>query len=239
MLALENKATLISGEHSPQVVVRAQPFGGAVRILNPDNLLAQVGNFNFDSEQSRSEQDFRIFVHPSSWQTVREYCLRNLGPEDESDLESDPSRELVEEFNDTLGINLKPAQYTIEPVRILVENESAPTENLRAYGNPTARIYRIYEVQIHDPSLWHIMLTNNEAYTSKVLRQMALDDAQKGGRGRANGMLVAPIEEIRAAYLSIPPEMRGARLSFKNTLLAGNVATVLDGIAIPKYQRAR
>jgi hypothetical protein len=239
MLALENKATLVSSDEEIQVVVRAQPFGGAIRILNLNRFLTQVGSFNFDSERSRSEQDFRVYIQPSTWEAVREYCLRKLGQEDDRDLESDPSRELVEEFDEALGIQLKPDQYTMEPVKTVVEHESTPTKNVHAPGHPTARIYRIYEVQIHDPALMRMMMTDSETHPSRVLRRLAVDDTRKGGRGRANAMLVAPVEEIRNTYLAILPEMRGTRLPFENTLLAGNVAAVLEGIFVPKYRHSR
>jgi hypothetical protein len=170
---------------------------------------------------------------------VREYCVLNLIQEDSPDLESDPSRELEEEFNDTLGIQLKPDQYGIEPVKIVIENNPAPTANLRAPGKLTARIYRIYEVSILDLSLWQRMMVNSETHPEPVLRRQALDDVQRKGRGRANAMLVAPVKELRNAYLRIPPEMRGERLPFKNSLLAGNVAAVLDDIFVPKFQEYR
>ncbi|MEJ2707204.1 MAG: hypothetical protein P8074_06285 [Anaerolineales bacterium] len=238
MLALEHKATVIPGASELQVAVKAQPFGGAIRISNLGEFIKQIGDFNFDSQLSQFEQDFRGYIQPSNWEAVREFCLRNLGDEDSRDLDSDPSRELVEEFNDTLGIQLQPHQYTLAPVTIVVENEPAPTTNLRASGNPTARIYRIDEVQIHDPNLARKMMANSKAHPGEVLQRLALADAQKGGRGRANAMLVAPVEEIRSAYLGIPPERRGAQLPFKDSFLAGNVAAVLEGIFVPKYRYA-
>jgi hypothetical protein len=235
MLALEKKATMVSGDKGFQVTVRAQPFGGAIRILNLKRFLTHVDSFNYDSERSHSEQDFRVYIRPSTWEAVREYCLRNLGQEDNPDLESDPSRELVEEFDDTMGIQLRPDQYTVDPIRTVVESLSIPAANMHATGNPTARIYRIYEVRILDPSLWRMMMTYSEMHPCQVLRRLAIEDARDGGQGRANSMLVAPVEQIRDAYLAIPPEMRGTQLSFENTLLAGNVAAVLDGIFLPKY----
>ena len=236
MLALEHKATVIPGNGELQVVVKAQPFGGAVRILNPSEFINHAGGFNFDSGRSQSEQDFRVYIRPSNWDAVREFSLRNLALEDSPDLECDPSRELVEEFTDTLGIQLQPHQYTIAPVSIVVENEPAPTTNVRAAGNPTARIYRIDEVQIHDPNLARKMMTNSEAHPSQVLQRLALADAQKGGPGRANAMLVAPMGEIRTAYLGIPPQRRGVQMTFNESLMAGNVAAVLKDVFVTKYR---
>ena len=239
MLALEHKATLAPGDADSQVVVKAQPFGGAIRIINLERIDALVGGFNFDSERSRSERDFRIYIRPSSWEAIREFCLRNMGQDAGPDLEIDPSRELVEEFDDALGIQLTPPQYMLKPAGVVVENEPSPTANLRAAGNPTARIYGIDEVQIQDPAIVQLMMTNSSTHAPEVLRRLALDDARKRGRGRANGMLVAPIEQIRAAFLSIPPEERGEPLPFENTHLEGNVAAVLEDVSVPKYQYVR
>jgi hypothetical protein len=52
-------------------------------------------------------------------------------------------------------------------------------------------------------------------------------------------MFVVPIRELTEAYLRISPEMRAERLPFKNSLLAGNVAAVLDDIFVPKYHEYR
>jgi hypothetical protein len=71
------------------------------------------------------------------------------------------------------------------------------------------------------------------------LKTLALDDARKGGKGRANAMLAVPIEELRASYLKLSPEMRGERIKYKQTHLAGNVAAILDGVSVPKYQHYR
>src|SRR5689334_22995355 len=75
MLALERKATAHESENGPVVKVKSQPFGGAVRILDLRGLRDLIGDFHFDSERSRSEQDFRIFIRPADWSTVREFCI--------------------------------------------------------------------------------------------------------------------------------------------------------------------
>src|SRR5688500_5254820 len=71
MLALERKATLLQDESGHGVEVIAQPFGGAIRLLDPKALRDLIGDFHFDSEESRSEQDFRIFIRPSAWEGVQ------------------------------------------------------------------------------------------------------------------------------------------------------------------------
>src|SRR5512138_2014965 len=84
MLALERKATLHETENGRIVQVKSQPFGGAIRILNVGAIYDLIGDFHFDSEQSRSEQDFRIFIGPSSWPVLREFCIQQLSRVDNS-----------------------------------------------------------------------------------------------------------------------------------------------------------
>jgi hypothetical protein len=59
---LERKATL----REDKVEVKSQPFGGAIRILDLDTIHDMIGDFHFDSERSRTEQDFRLFIRPST-----------------------------------------------------------------------------------------------------------------------------------------------------------------------------
>ena len=235
MLALEHKASVTRADVGDQISLGAQPFGGAIRILNARRLISLIGSFNFDSQKSRSERDFRVYIHPSSWVVLRDFCLQDMIGATGTDLEIDPTRELVEEFEDALGVQLKPDQYALQPFGIVVENEPVPSANLRAEGIPTARIYRVFEVRILDRSLGQMMLANSQAHPGHVLRTQALEDARRGGQGRANAVLVAAEEEIRAALLNVPPEQRGLPLPFASTLLEGNVAAIFKDICVPRY----
>src|SRR5262249_53338707 len=93
ILALERKATLMK-QADNGVKVRAQPFGGAVRLGNADSLLDLISDFQFDSERSQSEQDFRILIRRADWATVKAFCLQHLQHVDDPVLEADPCREL-------------------------------------------------------------------------------------------------------------------------------------------------
>jgi hypothetical protein len=237
MLALEHKATLVTGNGEPKVEMRVQPFGGAVRIANPDHFLNVVGEFNYDSQRSREEQDFRVYISPGSWDAVREFCRDNLLEADHSLLDSDPTRELVEEYQDTLGIDLQPHQYSISPVGMVVENEPAPSGNIRAESSPTVRIYRVDQAQIMDPDLCQVMVRNSMEHPAMVLRRKAENDYENGGKGRANAIFTAPLEEITSLYRKLEPEKRGDILLFGGTVLAGNIAAILDNVPTPKYQQ--
>lgn len=233
MLALERKATL----HGTQVDVKSQPFGGAIRILDVDAIHDLLGDFHFDSGHSRAEQDFRLFIRPSSWPMLREFCIQHLGLVDDPILEAEPARELIEEFADALEINLKPEQYVSKPVATLVEAEAAPTENIHAQGAPTARVYRVFEATILDAALIDAMLMNSASHSDQDLSELALNDARNGGRGRATAMLVLPLKRISAHYVTLSPDERNTPISFEQHRLCETIPAALAAIPVPKYQR--
>ena len=237
MLALERKATLHEAESGHTVEVKSQPFGGAIRILDLDAIHNLIGDFHFDSERSRSEQDFRIFIRPSSWSMLREFCIQHLSRVDDPILETDPARELVEEFADALKLNLKPGQYISKPVATVVENEAAPTENIHTKGIATVRVYSIFEATISDASMIETMLKNSGSISHEELYELVLKDAQNGSKGRANAVLALPLKRITAVYLATPPKERNAPILFEENRLDETVPVVLEGITVPKYQR--
>jgi hypothetical protein len=236
MVALEHKATLHAVAGVRQVLVRAQPFGGAVRILHFSGLHERVQGFHFDSTQSRDEADFRIFIQPTDWPAVRAYCLRELNQAGDSDLDADPARELVEEVEDALGGKIYPSQYRLKPLWTVLEDRPAPSGNVRAAGVPTVRVYRAFEALIVDPALCRLMLESSERVSGAALREMAMQEARRGGRGRANAVFAAPLGRLQGAYLALPPVERARPLPFAGTLLEGSVAAVLDGVDVPTYR---
>ena len=236
MLALERRATLHETEKGRVVEVKSQPFGGAIRILDLNAICDLIGEFHFDSEQSRSEQDFRIFIRPSDWSTVREFCIKHFNRVDDPILETDPGRELAEEFADVLKINLKPHQYFHKPAATVVEDDPAPTENVHAQEYPTARVYRIFEAHLSDTSLANTIMTDSARLSHQDLCELALEDSQNGGMGRANAILALPMKLISDVYLAMSPEERNAPISFEENRLDETVPVVLDGITVPKYR---
>ena len=233
MLALERKAAL----RETKVEVKSQPFGGAIRILDLEAIHDLIGDFHFDSERSRTEQDFRLFIRPSSWSVLREFCVHRLSHDNDPILETDPTRELVEEFADALKINLQPEQYASKPVATVVENEASPTENIHANGYPTVRVYRIFEVFITYTALAYALLKNSESISHKRICELALKDARTGGKGRANAVLVLPLKDITNAYLAVSPKERNSPIFIKKNRFDETVPTVLEGITVLKYQR--
>jgi hypothetical protein len=237
MLALERRATVRKTKSGPVVDVKSQPFGGALRIKNLSKVRNLIGAFHFDSEHSRAERDFRILIRPSDWSTVREFCIQHLNRMDDPILETGPERELAEEFADALNTSLKPDHYTHRPLAIVVEGTPAPTGNIYARGIPTARVYRVFEAHISDTSLACAMMTSSESHSDQDLHDLALQDAQNGGRGRANAILALPLKRISAAYQTMRPEERNAPIFFEKNRLDETVVTVLEGIDAPRYQK--
>jgi hypothetical protein len=237
MLALERKATLLDSENGPVVDVKSQPFGGAIQILDPGALQRKIGDFHFDSEESRAEQDFRIFIRPAHWEAVRAFCMRHFNQPNDPVLEADPTRELAEEFEGTLGINLNRDQYIYQTVGMIIEDNPSTTEYIHARGYPTARIYRIFEARVLDPSLASAMIENSERCSEQDLRERALQGSHNGGPGRANAVLTIPFEEIHAFYVSILPDARNKPIWFQNHQLDETVAAVLERVPVPKYRR--
>jgi len=237
MLALERRATVHRTERGPVVEVKSQPFGGALRIRNLSTLRGLIGDFRFDSEKSRVERDFRILIRPSDWSTVREFCIQHLNRMDDPILETGPERELAEEFADALNTSLKLDHYTHRPLAIVVEGTPAPTGNIHARGIPTARICRVFEAHISDTSLACAIMTSSESHSDQDLHDLALQDVQSGGSGRANAILALPLKRISAAYQAMRPEERNAPIYFEKNRLDETVVTVLEGINAPRYQK--
>lgn len=237
MLALERKATVIHGGDAPNVRVQAQPFGGAVRILDPRHLRELIGEIRYDSERSRAEQDFRILIPPSRWDAVKDYCLRHLGNRQAAGLEALPDRELTEEFAETLHVNLRSDQYTARPLGFVIEDNPLPTENAYALGILTVRLYRIFEVQVVDVALCQSMIAASQQHSDRDLRRLARENLEHGGRGWANSILTLPLESVTKAYLALASEVRFRRMIVENHEVDESVLAVLENVDVPQYQR--
>lgn len=233
MLALERIATL----RDNKVEVKNQPFGGAIRILDLDAIHDLIGDFHFDSQRSLTEQDFRLFIRPSSWPVIREFCIQRLNRENDPILETDPTRELVEEFVQALKIHLQPEQYASKSVVTIVQNKATPTENIYAKSIHTVRVYRIFETTITYPALVDAMLKNSECLSQKQLCELAQEDARNGGKGRANAVFVLPLKALTDTYLALSLKERNSPIFLGENRFDETVPAVLEGITVQKYKR--
>ncbi len=234
MLALERQGTM---QEDGSIKVRGQPFGGGIHILNPTPLQRIIGKIQYDSERSKNEQDFRILIPPSKWELIKEYCLRHLKDEEDIDLETEPDRELTEEFFETIKVKLNPGQYTVQPQGFVIENNPVRSENAHARGQLTVHLYRIYEVQILDPVLSRILLTISQMYADQDVAALAQQDADNYGKGRFNTVLTLPLDSVMDAYLALPPEARYREITVDQHVLDESVLAILPGVEVPQYQR--
>ena len=234
MLALERQATVLDDGN---VNVRGQPFGGGIHILNPTPLQKIIGKIQFDSEQSKNEQDFRILIPPSKWDLIKDYCLRHLKDEEDIELETEPDRELTEEFFETIKVKLNPGQYTVQPQGFVIENNPVRSENFHARGQLTVHIYRIYEIQIVDAMLCRIMLTISQLYSDQEVAAMAQQDFENYGKGRFNTILTLPLDGVTDSYLALAPEARYKEITVDQHLLDESVLAILHDVDVPEYQR--
>ena len=236
MLALERKATVLK---DGSVSVESQPFGGGIRILNPAPLQKIIGRIQFDSERSKQEQDFRILIPPSKWEQIKEYTLHHLELDDEDDieLESGPDRELTEEFMETINVKLNPGQYIVQPLGFVIENTPVQSKNDYSRGQLTVHLYRVFKVEMTDPILSKIMFGISQLYSDQDLRELALQDFEHGGLGRANTILTLPLDTVRDAYLALPPAERYQKIVIEDHELDESVLAILEGVDVPQYQR--
>lgn len=236
-VALERRATLRETQGGYAADIRSQPFGGAIRIRDLNAVRDLIGDFHFDSVRSREQQDFRVFIRPSSWPALREFCYQHITRDHDTVLETDPKRELAEEFEGALGINLKPEQYTFIPLATFDQSEATPTTNICATGYPTVRIYRLFEVSIKDSAVVDILLENSRSTSDQSLFGLALEDAQNGGKGRASAVLALSWKHLHEVYRAIPPDQRTSPVLFRRDILDGNVSLILENMSVPRYRR--
>jgi hypothetical protein len=232
MLALERKATVLN---DGSVNVRAQPFGGGVKILHSKSLQGIIGDIQFDSERSKQEQDFRILIQSTQWDAVKQYCLLHLQDPNDLQLESAPDRELVEEFEETMGVELKPIQHSVQPMGFVIEDNPVWTENWYARGFLTVRIYRTYKVKIVDVNLCQTLMDTSQRVSDEMLGKQALENEN----GRANSVLALPLERVRQAFLALLPERRFANINVDNHKLDESVLVVLMDVDVPQYERIK
>jgi len=236
ILALERVATLRQIQGKVKVTVTAKPFGGAVRIINPQALRISIGNFQYDSKRSRRERDFRILVKPESWGKLKDICCEHLKNPEKGILDTNPERELTEEFEDTIHVSISRDQYQIIPRGMSIEAMPVETNNVRAAGIPTVRIYFLYEAWITDPIIINRMLTNSRQYTDEDLQNQAQQDAQHGGKGRANATLTLKHDDLIGLYRSLNLGMQDELICFEGHLIENNVLAILDEVAQTRYK---
>ena len=235
MLVLERTGTVRASHGRYTASVRAKPFGGGLRINGPGVLRAEVGEFNYDSHRSLVEKDFRIFINPTNWDSLKRFCWRHLQKPGEV-LESSPRRELVEEFRDTLKTDIKPEQYHLKWSKIVVEDDPIRTGSPRSTGSLTTGIYSIHEMQVLDAYIIADLIESSTSRSNQDLGEEAEKDYQKGGRGRANAVLALDYENLVEVFNKLPKAPNHAITQVWGNDLESNVLALIDEVESNKYQ---
>ncbi|MEP6895586.1 MAG: hypothetical protein ABI986_08270 [Chloroflexota bacterium] len=228
MLALERTATLRKVDGQPEITIRAKPFGGAVQITDPQALQKLIGDFQYDSERSHQEMDFRILIQPSAWEKVKQICHEHLDITKLVILDPSPERELTEEFEDTLRVLISQSHYQLEPLGIHIEDLPRETENVRAQGIPTVRLYYLFAARIESPEIIARLLANHQQHSDKDLENIAQADALRGGKGRANAILILGLNELKSALKSAAIDKAGELIDVAGHQLSRNVLVILE-----------
>jgi hypothetical protein len=237
MLAFERTATLIGDQKEAEVIVRAKPYGGAVLLTDPQKLRHKIGDYRYDSDRSQHEHDFRIQVHPGAWGTVKNICWQHLKNRDGGILDSNPERELVEEFMDTLHIQASGEQFLVKSTGLAIQDMPVETTNTRAIGQPTVRVYYLFNAWVQDPEMIERMLMKSRQFSDEDLKELAWQDKRHGGRGRANAILTLGLEQLISAYQSLPLDSRSRPIDYNGHRLDMNVLAILPEIEQLVYTR--
>jgi hypothetical protein len=171
------------------------------------------------------------------WQAVKRVCVEQFNQNQGPIFETDPNRELVEEFFDTLHIYLTPNQIFTYQGEIIIEEHPSSSHNTRALGYPTVRVYNVYENWIKDTQIIEMILENSRSITNIKLKEMALSDAKNGGSGRENAVVALPYTELVEFLSRLPIEKRIKRVAYKGHIISPSVFAILEGIANPKYRK--
>jgi hypothetical protein len=194
----ECKATVEIKEGKERAVVQLQPIGGASLLKDPQKLLQNLGRFNFDSEESKRDQDFRIFV--ADWNKVAKFCHKHFLEPGNAVLECDPRREIEEELEETLGGKVSPDQYNLSWLGINTQEEALASARMGQNQAKTKRIFNLFEAKICDPALESRILQAALDTDPQALIEKARAKALSGkGKGKASALIAVPKEALDLA----------------------------------------
>ena len=72
----------------------------------------------------------------------------------------------------------------------------------------------------------------------KNSRRLALEDSRDGGRGRANSILILPLNLVLESYLALPLDIRHQKIVIDNHKIDESVLAILSEVDVPEYERA-
>jgi hypothetical protein len=229
MLILERKATVTDHARPHDVQVRAQPLGGASEILDPAALREHIGHLHYDSEESAEKRDFRILIRASEWEDLQRFVAHCFLHPGHSPFETEPHREVAEELENTLGLEITPSFFQTRAISPLVQNEPTSGCAPSSGQKQTVRLYHIHNVEITHAPLVRAILRQSREMTDEKLAEQARRDLQSGqlDSGRANAPLALPLEAMLEEIQQSPGELSRSILQIAGREMYENVLAVL------------
>jgi hypothetical protein len=167
-------------------------------------------------------------INPDQWEKMKEICRDHLNFEEDGIINSSPVRELTEEFEDSLGVRITSDDYHLTSRKMLVEEKLTKTENVNAMGIPTKRTYYLFDAMLTDLRIIKMMIDNDALYSDLDLRNMANEDARRGGKGRANAVLTLSLDKLTELYRSSRKGSGESNIMYEGHQLDGNLPAILD-----------
>jgi hypothetical protein len=203
MLVLERKCSAeIKDNGELKTILNCQPLGGASVLKNPQALAVLIDGFNYDTEKSKKEGDFRIQARPADWPRIRDFCVENFSNPALGAVEVGIQRELQEELQEALSIDVNPAAYKSRNTGIVIQQEAAQSERLGVSGAPTCRVFNVHDVEITDEALIRALLHSSASVSNEYLITAAHEKAAASPKHQAKvtAMLTLPRAEVEAAF---------------------------------------
>jgi hypothetical protein len=197
-----------------QQVAQLQPLGGACQLIEPETLWQLTKGFNFDSDKSRRESDFRLFVRAGQWDLIKEFLEKEFARPADGAVASDIKRELVEEIEEALRYQLRGEfGYLAWPMGTVVQGEAQKTLRSGMVGVETKRVFKIYDVEILDARLVDMLLTGARPLAKQML-DVACEKAlaSPDGKGRVTSLaLMRDVDMRDHQTFHDPNALRGFR----------------------------
>jgi hypothetical protein len=226
MLVLERKAVAEITSSGMKEKLQAQPLGGASRLVDPSALGRVVGQFNYDSAESKSEGDFRIQIRPEDWPRVRDFCVKHFMVPSTGVIEANPERELAEELGDSLDIEVDPTGYCTRNLGIVLRGATS-TDRVGVSGQQTVRAFNIYHVEITEPTLITKILENSSLVSDQSLNRDAREKATTSGKkGKSTALLALPISHVVEAFVSRDLSGEWPTVTVEGHTIADNVPAI-------------
>ncbi len=224
--AFERRATGSSERGRKTWSTKSVPFGGAIKIKDKSALVDLIGDFDFDSDESRENNDFRIIVDRRKWKKIKIFCERSISQNNKRVIDFDPFDEIKEEIWKPTKIEVTRKKLSTKRIGTFANDFPVPTENINTPGKQTYRFYCLYNTRVVDQQLAKKLLKHADLRMDKECGFTAIKSRRTKGDGRYNSILMVGKKEFEEFISSQAQKEIKSGFHYKNFWMAGNVATL-------------